>query len=120
VARSGEFDTDPKQKGRTAMRRHQFAIGARRVSGKRRGNTAALAGVYVIATGGLATYPWINPQMQGQNPEDFPHVVRWKAAIGKRPSTIRADEIGKSISTTPSVAEDSRKFLFGPTAGNDR
>jgi GST-like protein len=85
------------------------------VLNKRLRDRAFMAGPdYTIAD--MATYPWINPQMQGQNPEDFPHVVRWKAAIAERPSTIRAYEIGKSINTTPSVTEESRKFLFGQTA----
>jgi GSH-dependent disulfide-bond oxidoreductase len=69
---------------------------------------------YTIAD--MATYPWVNPQNQQQNPDDFPHMMRWKAEIAARPATVRAYDKGKAINTAPTVTEESRKLLFGQTA----
>ena len=56
-----------------------------------------VAGEYSIAD--MAAYPWIVPhEAQGQNLADFPHLHRWFTAIGNRPATIRAYEIGKRFS----------------------
>jgi GSH-dependent disulfide-bond oxidoreductase len=74
---------------------------------------------YTIAD--MASYPWINPQMQAQNIDDFPHVKRWKAAIAERPGTIRAYEKGKAVNTAPTVGDAaSRALLFGQTAATVR
>jgi GST-like protein len=79
-----------------------------------------LAGAdYTIAD--MASYPWVNPQNQGQNADDFPNLMRWKAAIAARPATIRAYEKGKAINTAPTVGDaESRKILFGQTANAAR
>ena len=72
---------------------------------------------YTIAD--MASYPWINPQMQAQNIEDFPHLKRWKAAIAARPATISAYEKGKAVNTAPTVGDAaSRALLFGQTAAS--
>jgi GST-like protein len=56
-----------------------------------------VAGEYSIAD--MAAYPWIVPhEAQGQNLADFPNLHRWFAAIGSRPATIRAYEIGQRFS----------------------
>ncbi len=65
----------------------------------------------------MASYPWINPQVHGQNIDDFAHLKRWKEDIAQRPATIRAYKKGKAINTKPSVSDEaSRKILFGQTA----
>ena len=86
------------------------------VLNRRLADRAYLAGGYSIAD--IAAYPWIVPwKKQVQNLDDFPHVRRWFDAIRARPATQRAyakaDEVNPG---TPTVNEDSRKFLFGQTA----
>jgi GST-like protein len=74
---------------------------------------------YTIAD--MASYPWVNPQNQGQNPDDFPNLMRWKAAIAARPATIRAYDKGKAVNSAPTVGDaESRKLLFGQTAATIR
>jgi GST-like protein len=71
-----------------------------------------VAGTYSIAD--MASYPWINPERQGQDIEDFPHLKRWKAAIAARPAVERAYALAKSINTQPSVNDErARAILFG-------
>ena len=69
---------------------------------------------YTIAD--MASYPWVLPERQKQNIDDFPNLKRWKAEIAARPATIRAYEKGKAINTAPVVSEESAKVLFGQTA----
>ena len=74
-----------------------------------------IAGSYSIAD--MAAYPWIVPhEAQGQNLDDFPHVLRWFETIKVRPATLRAYERGAAINANPTVNEESRKILFGQTA----
>jgi GSH-dependent disulfide-bond oxidoreductase len=71
-----------------------------------------IVGEYSIAD--IACYPWIQPERQRQNIDEFPDLKRWKAAIAGRPATERAYAIGKSINVKPSISdEESRKILFG-------
>ncbi len=85
------------------------------VLNKRLADREFVAGDYSIAD--MAAYPWIVPyERQGQKLEDFPHVKRWFEAIRERPATVKAYELGKSISTKTAVTEESRKVLFGQTA----
>jgi GST-like protein len=68
---------------------------------------------YTIAD--MAAYPWVLPERQGQNIDDFPNLKRWKAAIRARPATVRAYEKVKEVN--PSAGgirtEAERKILFG-------
>lgn len=68
----------------------------------------------------MATYPWILPENQSQNIDDFPNVKRWKAEIAERPATIRAYAKGKAINTAPVVTKESANVLFGQTAAMAR
>jgi GST-like protein len=69
-------------------------------------------GYYSIAD--IACYPWIQPERQRQNIDDFPDLKRWKAAIAARPATQRAYAIAKTINVKPAISdEESRKILFG-------
>ena len=43
---------------------------------------------YTIAD--MAAYPWVIPERQGQDMDDFPNLKRWHAAIRSRPATTRA------------------------------
>ena len=62
----------------------------------------------------IASYPWVQPERQGQDIGEFPHLKRWKEAIAARPAVQRAYAIAKTINTGPAVTdEQSRKVLFG-------
>ena len=63
----------------------------------------------------MASYPWINPERQGQNIDDFPNLKRWKAAIRARPATGRAYARAKEVNPNAGGirTEQERKILFG-------
>jgi GSH-dependent disulfide-bond oxidoreductase len=63
----------------------------------------------------IASYPWIRPERQQQNIDDFPHLKRWLEAIKARPATARAYAKAKEINPSPAVAqsEAEKKILFG-------
>jgi GSH-dependent disulfide-bond oxidoreductase len=63
----------------------------------------------------MAAYPWINPDRQGQNIDDFPNLKRWKAAIRARPATERAYARAKEVNPNAGGirTEQERKVLFG-------
>jgi GST-like protein len=63
----------------------------------------------------MAAYPWIIPDRQGQNIEDFPNLKRWKAAIRARPATERAYAKARQVNPNPPPvrSEEERKILFG-------
>ena len=74
-----------------------------------------VAGDYTIAD--MACYPWIQPDRQGQDIEQFPHLKRWKAAIAARPAVERAYALARRVNTKPSVMDArSREVLFGQDA----
>jgi len=68
---------------------------------------------YTIAD--MATYPWVIPDRQGQEIDEFPHLKRWLAAIRTRPATVRAYARAKEINPKPRAphTEEERKILFG-------
>ena len=71
-----------------------------------------IAGPYTIAD--MASYPWIRPERQGQNLDDFPHLKRWHAAVALRPAVARAYAVAAKLNTQPPVSdEESRRILFG-------
>jgi GST-like protein len=63
----------------------------------------------------MASYPWINPERQGQDIDEFPHVKRWKAAIRSRPATQRAYARAKEVNPNAGGirTEEERRILFG-------
>jgi GST-like protein len=69
---------------------------------------------YTIAD--MATYPWVLPERQKQNIDDFPNLKRWKAEIAARPATVRAYAKGKAVNTVPVVTKESAAVLFGQRA----
>ena len=85
------------------------------VLNKRLGDREFVAGDYSIAD--MASYPWIlRLERERRNLDDFPHLERWYRTIGTRPATIKAYEKGKAVNTTPTVSEESKKFLLGQGA----
>ena len=70
---------------------------------------------YTIAD--MACYPWILPEIQGQDMADFPHLARWHASIRARPATERAYARGKAVAPQQqTLSEEAKKVLFGQTA----
>jgi GST-like protein len=74
-----------------------------------------IVGHYSIAD--IASYPWVQPERQRQNMDDFPHLKRWKEAIRMRPATLRAYAKAKEINPgAGGIRTDAeRKILFGQT-----
>ncbi|MGE5088988.1 MAG: glutathione S-transferase N-terminal domain-containing protein [Candidatus Levyibacteriota bacterium] len=71
-----------------------------------------ITGEYSIAD--IACYPWVQPERQRQDIDEFPDLKRWKESIAARPATQRAYAIAKTVNVAPSVRdEQSRKILFG-------
>jgi GSH-dependent disulfide-bond oxidoreductase len=71
-----------------------------------------IAGDYSIAD--MASYPWVTPDRQGQNIDEFPNLKRWKADLRARPAVQRAYELAKTFNTKPTVSDDeARRVLFG-------
>ena len=86
-----------------------YAVLDKRLSGR----PFILGKQYSIAD--MAAYPWINPDRQGQNIDDFPNLKRWKAAIRARPATERAYARAKEVNPNAGGirTEQERKILFG-------
>jgi GST-like protein len=77
------------------------------------GRNFILGKQYSIAD--MASYPWIIPDRQGQDIDDFPNLKRWQNAIRARPATQRAYAKAKAVnpqSPRPHT-EEERKILFG-------
>src|SRR5262249_19043200 len=85
-----------------------------RVLDRRLANHAYIVDEYSIAD--IASYPWVQPERQGQNIEEFPHLKRWKEELAARPATVAAYAKGRAVKTAPSVTKESAKILFGQTA----
>ena len=86
------------------------------VLNKRLSEREYIAGDYGIAD--MACYPWIVPwQRQQQNLDDFPNLKRWFELIQARPAVERAYRLASEINTVPTVTEESKRLLFGQTAG---
>src|SRR5437016_7084740 len=84
------------------------------VLNKRLADREFITGEYTIAD--IASYPWVLPERQSQNIDEFPNLKRWKEAIKARPATIRAYARAQEINPKPvQVADDeaAKKILFG-------
>lgn len=77
---------------------------------KRLAEAEYLAGEYSIAD--IACYPWIRPERQGQNIDDFPNLKRWMEAIAARPAVQRGMAI-LADARPPQMDEEAKKNLFG-------
>ena len=62
----------------------------------------------------MASYPWVQPEKQGQDMRDFPHLARWRETIAARPAVQRAYALAASVNTAPAIHDEaSRRILFG-------
>ncbi|HSS70149.1 MAG TPA: glutathione S-transferase N-terminal domain-containing protein [Casimicrobiaceae bacterium] len=70
----------------------------------------------------IASYPWIRPERQQQNIDDFPHLKRWLQAIKARSATVRAYAKAKEINPSSGVAQNEaeKKVLFGQSKDSVR
>lgn len=74
-----------------------------------------IAGDYSIAD--MACYPWILPEAQGQNIDDFPNLKAWQQRIRERPGTQAAYARAKEVRPdNAAMSEEAKKVLFGQTA----
>jgi GSH-dependent disulfide-bond oxidoreductase len=85
------------------------------VLNKRLSDREFIAGEYSIAD--IASYPWVLPERQQQNLDEFPHLKRWKEAIKARPAVVRAYAMAKEINPGAGGirTEAEKKILFGQT-----
>jgi GST-like protein len=85
------------------------------VLNKRLADREFIVGDYSIAD--IASYPWVLPERQSQDIDEFPNLKRWKEAIKSRPATIRA--YARAAEINPKAGgirtEEERKILFGQT-----
>ena len=83
-----------------------------RVLDRRLADRPYLVGDYSIAD--ILCYPWVLPERQSQDIDEFPHLKRWKADIRARPAVERAYALAQVINPKP-VANDeaARRVLFG-------
>jgi GST-like protein len=83
-----------------------------RVLDRRLADREFVAGEYSIAD--MACFPWIRPERQGQDIEEFPHLKRYLATIKARPAVERAYALAKKVNEAPAVFDEkSRSILFG-------
>ena len=77
-----------------------------------------LAGDYSIAD--MAAWPWVLPEHQGQDLDDFPHLKAWHERVGARPAVIRGRALGEALrsnlAASGKAADDARRVLFGQRA----
>ena len=85
------------------------------VLNKRLADREFIAGEYSIAD--IASYPWVLPERQSQDIEQFPHLKRWKESIRARPATVRAYALAKEVNPKLGAprTEAENKILFGQT-----
>lgn len=77
-----------------------------------------LAGDYSIAD--MAAWPWVLPQLQGQDLREFPHLAAWMVRVGERPAVkagrALGDELRRNLAASGAQAEKARAMLFGQRA----
>tara|TARA_R110002073_G_scaffold289878_15_gene454837 strand:- start:4387 stop:5115 length:729 start_codon:yes stop_codon:yes gene_type:complete len=77
-----------------------------------------VAGPYSIAD--MAIWPWILPEGQGQDLNDFPRLKAWHERVGARPAVKAGRAVGKdmrsNLAADDEKAEAARKLLFGQKA----
>jgi len=75
-----------------------------------------VAGDYSLAD--MAAWPWILPQTQGQDLDEFPHLKAWVERVGARPAVQRGKAVGaelrsNALASAGKDADAARKVLFG-------
>jgi GST-like protein len=77
-----------------------------------------LAGDYSIAD--MAAWPWVLPELQGQDIDAFPHLKAWLKRVGERPAVVAGRQLGaelrSNLASSGKAAEEARKMLFGQRA----
>ena len=77
-----------------------------------------VAGDYSIAD--MAIWPWVLPEGQGQDIEEFPNLKAWLKRVGDRPAVQRGRALGKDLRKRlddgSKESEDAKKVLFGQRA----
>jgi GST-like protein len=66
----------------------------------------------------MASYPWtLMSEAVGQEIAEFPHLNRWRQAVGERPGVVRAYErISRELRPVTVTPEEFRRNMFGHTA----
>ena len=68
-----------------------------RVLEQRLAEVPYVAGEYSVAD--MAIFPWIQPERQGQNLADYPHIRAWRQRIKERPAVQRAYAKGREVAS---------------------
>lgn len=106
----------------------QIAYGVRRytdethrlygVMDRRLADRDYLAGDYSIAD--MAAWPWVLPDLQGQDIDEFPNLRGWMRRVGDRPAVRKGraagEDLRRNLAAGGKAAEDARKLLFGQRA----
>ncbi len=106
----------------------QIAYGVRRytdethrlygVMDRRLGDRDYLAGDY--STADMAAWPWVLPDLQGQDIDEFPNLRAWMRRVGDRPAVRKGraagEDLRRNLAAGGKAAEDARKLLFGQRA----
>jgi GSH-dependent disulfide-bond oxidoreductase len=82
------------------------------VLNKRLADRECIAGQYSIAD--MAAWPWILPEIQGQDLSEFPHLKRWHEALGERPKLIKGHAVGAELRKP--MSDTAKQVLFGQPA----
>ncbi len=79
------------------------------------GRSYILGNDYSIAD--MISWPWVLiAKAMGQPLDEFPNVVRWRAAVKERPAVQKGVDIGKDLRRSKPPSDDERKNLFNQTA----
>ncbi|MEO8676559.1 MAG: glutathione S-transferase N-terminal domain-containing protein [Casimicrobiaceae bacterium] len=83
-----------------------------RVLDRRLADRPYIVGDYSIAD--ILCYPWVLPERQSQDIDEFPHLKRWKADIRARPAVERAYALAQTINPKPAANDEAaRRVLYG-------
>jgi GST-like protein len=65
----------------------------------------------------MASWPWVLIAKPLRQPlDDFPNVVRWRAALRDRPAVQRGVDLGKELRRSGPHSDEERQLLFNQTA----
>jgi GSH-dependent disulfide-bond oxidoreductase len=72
-----------------------------------------LAGEYSIAD--IASFPWLNPEGQGQSFDEFPNLARWHALVKSRPAVQKGMAAGADL-RSGAMDDKAKEILFNQRA----